>query len=212
MNQTGYFFRNQGILLLLVVLFMSAAPHSGRAEAPGCKAARDYIGKVTADVTKVFSNRSYSANTRERKFGKLMRKYTDFNGMNRFALGRYARVMPKSLMSRYYKLSQAFIVKTLFAKFGDFNGQTYKIWNCKPDKRGFNIGGYIHSATGVPIIDVKWWLRKDRSGKFIVSDLGVASFRLKIEQRNTFVPIIRKNGGNPRALLTYLKNQIAENT
>jgi ABC-type transporter MlaC component len=132
--------------------------------------------------------------------------------MNRFALGRYARVMPKSLMSRYYKLSQTFIVRTLFAKFGDFKGQTYKIWNCKPDKRGFNIGGYIHSASGVPIIDVKWWLRKTRSGKFIVSDLGVASFRLKIEQRNTFVPIIRKNGGNPKALLTYLKNQIAENT
>ena len=183
-----------------------------RAEAKGCKAARDYVNEVAANVTGVFSNPEYSRNTRERKFGQMMRKYTDFNGMNRFALGRYVRIMPKAMMPKYYKLSQTLVVKVLFAKFGDFKGQIYKIWNCRPEKRGFRVGGYIHSAKGFPIIDVYWWLEPTRSGKFIVTDLGVASFRLKIEQRNTFVPVLRKNGGDPKALLSYLKDRIAKNT
>ena len=128
--------------------------------------------------------------------------------MANYALGRYARSMPASYKSEYYRLAKQMMVHLFTAKMGAYNNRSYKIWNCKPKGNGFVIGGAIVESNGNIVIDVNW-LMMPAGNSMKVLDISVAHIWLRQEQRRAFRSVLSRNRGDFKALLKYMRKQIA---
>jgi len=201
------YWEHASMALLVGVAAIAAASGAARAEAPGCKQARTFVGKVSTKVAGALAAPGARV-VRERRFARVFHNYADFMNMNRFALGRYARSLPKSLKTAYYGLAERLALKNMFSKFGAYNGQSYKIQSCNPRGNGYVVGGAIVRRNGSTVIDVNWRLSSTKSRRLKVLDISVAHFWMNQHRRSFFVSVISKARGDHKALLAYMRNKI----
>ncbi len=185
---------------LALPMFTLASP--ANAEVPGCTQARSFVNTVSAKITGALRSRT----GRKQKFARVFKRYADLYGMANFALGRYARTLPKSKKSEYYRLAENMVVHMLSSQMGAVKGRSYKIWKCSPHGAGFAINGAIVEANGNMVITVHWRLKATRRG-LKVADLSVAHLWLTQQQRSSFRTVMSRNNGDINALFAHMRKK-----
>jgi ABC-type transporter MlaC component len=118
-------------------------------------------------------------------------RYADLNSIAMFALGPYRKSLPKGREGEYVALSKKFMGSFLAQYSSKFSGNSIKITTC----RGNVIGAKLSSGQTLTF--------RLRGGRRI-EDVNVSGIWLAQTLRSKFTGVIRNNGGDVGALMSWL--------
>ncbi len=143
----------------------------------------------------------------KRKFLDLLTRNANIRAVARFALGKYRRRIPKSLMPEYYRLVLDYIAGMFVYYRRDLAAEDIRA--LKSRKRG--------SWTTVETVLVfpggkeskALWRIYTGGGPLRVGDLNIKGIWLSLRMRDKFVSILNKSKGDFSALMQYLRENAA---
>jgi phospholipid transport system substrate-binding protein len=174
---------------LAVLLFLGTLSATTPSFAATCPA-EGFI--QTAGAAFMGAARSGSASA----FTGAASRYADLHSIALFALGPYRKNLPKGREGEYMALSKKFMGQFMAQYSKKFSGHGITITSCS----GNTVGTRLSSGQ-----NLTFRLRKAGSG-YRVEDISVSSIWLAQQLRTKFTSVIRKNGGDVNALLSYLSN------
>jgi len=147
----------------------------------------------------------------EKQFRRIFLRNADINTIGRFTLGKYARRISSSQRKTFNQLLSRFIVKVFIGRMRGTKSTGLKILGTTERKKGrdYLVKSLVNLPSSAPI-RVNWRIFKNRSGRLKLFDISIEGLWLAQEQRSIFVNIISRSNGKISALLTHLKQQIAE--
>ncbi len=173
--------------LMLVIGLMIAAP----IEAQAC-GAKGFVKEVSGKMLSAAKSGSVG------RFRSLIKNYADVGAIGSFALGRHRTLVPASNKTAYEKGMLEFMAKTL-ANYGrKFRAIDVEVGRCAGSK--VNAKLIRSSGRAQPVI----YKVKKRGARYKVVDLQVQNVWLGPLLRTTFDGVIKKAGGNIKALYKFL--------
>lgn len=138
-------------------------------------------------------------------FRRLLERYGDIGPVAQFALGPYAKSLPKSRRTEYYRLVTRFTAGVFNFYSKEFKGARVEV-SGETERRGnFTvIDTRVTYPDGRPSRQLRWRVAA-RNGRYKVSDVSVAGFWLTLQLRSEFVSFLRKNKGSFDALFVALR-------
>ena len=156
--------------------------------APPLQAADCPAEGMVQDAADAFAkaSRSHSANA----FATSAARFTDMRALALFALGPYRSQLPVGMESRYVSLAKIFMGHFMAQYAGRIGDSALTIVTCSPKFISARMGGnsILFNLAGGRITDVT------------VSGVSIAH-----AMREKFVGIITNNGGDVKALISYLE-------
>ncbi len=201
--------RTFSIVLMLALAIMTIgllSPVTTLAASP----AEAMVERFGNQVIKILGSNS-SASQQEKQFRRIFLRNADINTIGRFTLGKYARRISSSQRKTFNQLLSRFIVKVFIGRMRGTKSTGLKIVGTTERKKGrdYLVKSLVNLPSSAPI-RVNWRIFKNRSGRLKLFDISIEGLWLAQEQRSIFVNIISRSNGKISALLTHLKQQIAE--
>jgi ABC-type transporter MlaC component len=109
-------------------------------------------------------------------------------------------------LQEFYRLYPTFMVRALNYKLDDYRGQAFRVTG----KR--KIGGQTVISSDIGgRVQLDWHLAKfGPAREYRIADVTIAGASMKIALRDQFASWIQSNGGQFRALLAVMRQQIAQ--
>ena len=192
------------------VLAASAwVPWPAIAEAGDDKAALALVREMADKTLAMLRNKSDTRAQREKQVSELYRRYFAIRSIGRFVLGRFWRRATEAQRQDYLNLFEVYAVKMLTDLSTRYADESFEITQALPDGKGFAVSGRVFTTAGKPV-EVRFRLRRRRSGALVVVDVLVENLSMSITVRNEFAAVIRKDGGGIEALMDSLRKKIRE--
>ena len=165
--------------------------------------AQSYAVSLGQQVIRLTSS-GISDATLKKRFVSLFTRTANIDSVARFALGKYARRLPRKLWPTYRRLVLIYITNLLVWYRKELAAQTVVAkgrisrqgrWLTVPTQLVFPNG-----ATST----VKWRIL-DAGGRYHVGDVNIKGIWLSLRMRDKFVAILNKSGGDFAPLLAYLR-------
>jgi len=188
-----------------------ASPSSSSANP--AEEAKDYVQKLADETISILSKDGQTPSEREAAFRELFTENLDIPRVAGFALGQYARLPSPEEKKEYLQLIEEFIVKVYANRLSAYTDQTFHVnGSVEKGSKGKEVivESKIEFASGREPVPVDWWLLRQDGGGFKVFDVKVLGVWMAQEQRDTFISVIRNNGGKFEALLKHLRAQIGQ--
>ncbi len=168
------------------------------------------VSKFGNKVIKILASNS-PVSQQEKQFRTAFLRNADINTIGRFTLGKYARKIKKSERREFNRLLGRFIVKVFIGRLKGTKSTGLQILGTTERKKGrdYLVKSLVNIPNDAPI-RVNWRIFKNKSGRLRLFDISIEGLWLAQEQRSIFVNIISRNNGKISALLTHLKQQIAQ--
>ncbi len=142
-------------------------------------------------------------------FQRLFDENFDVPAIARFVLGPYWRTASEEQRQEFTKLFDTYVVRVYLVRFGEYTGERLKITETR--RLGENsslVSTQIFRPGGAPPIHIDW--RVDRIGmRFKITDVSVEGISMAILQRQEFASVIQRGGHQIEALLTLLRERLA---
>lgn len=195
------------------VFFAGIIAFAGISGGAGAQAAEDagaFIMHMTDKALDALSNPELSNKDRAEKFRSLLREGMDISDVARRALGPYVRRATDEELNEFEALLEENIVRKYAILFKDYSGQKIELIDTKEGRRGTqNVTVLIHRHGSAPPVKVRWIVH-EIEGAMKVIDIIVESVSMVTTQKEEFVAVIRRNGGQIDALLQELRERNAE--
>lgn len=120
-------------------------------------------------------------------------RYADLRSIAMFALGPYRKDLPKGREGEYVALSKKFMGNFMSQYASKFSGNSIKITSCN----GNVIGTKLSSGQTLTF---------RLQGGHRIADVSVSGVWLAQTMRSRFISVIRNNGGDVGALMSWLGN------
>ena len=140
-----------------------------------------------------------------RGFERLLGAYANMNGVARFALGRYRKNLPNSEKNNYYTLVKRFVAGLFVDYVDDFRGERLAIRRSRKNGSAVIVDSEIIFPHKLPA-PVEWRVSSSNS-RHRVTDVKIRGVWMRLQMRQKFVRILKKNHGDINALMSYLQNQ-----
>ena len=129
-----------------------------------------------------------------------------------FCLGNYWQKASESQRVEYQKLFEGLIVQSYSQRLRSiYNGQELVFGATRPDgKMGTWVSSRFNASSNAPSEEVLWRVRRTESDQYRVIDVVFASVSLVVTQRDDFVSILQRNGGNMDEFLATLRDKVAK--
>jgi phospholipid transport system substrate-binding protein len=174
--------------------------------------AKAYVQQLADETIAILSKDGQTPSEREAAFRELFTENLDIPRVAGFALGQYARLPSPEEKKEYIQLIEEFIVKVYANRLSAYTDQTFHV-NGAVEKgskgKEVIVESKIEFASGREPVPVDWWLLRQDEG-FKVFDVKVLGIWMAQEQRDTFISVIRNNGGKFEPLLKHLRAQIGQ--
>lgn len=195
-------------LMLSAGLAWSPAAEAGPAEdnARGFvkSLAERALGTLKADMPKP---------ERDKLFHQILAEGFDVPAIARFSMGGYWEKASEAERQEYLKLFQDLIVQTYSARLASvYNGQKLDVGAARPDGK---IGMWVQSKIVSPdpadeSVRIDWRLRQPGGDKHKVIDVVVNNISMVVTQRDDFVAVLQRNGGDVKGFLGTLRDKITK--
>jgi phospholipid transport system substrate-binding protein len=129
------------------------------------------------------------------RFRSLLQRYSAYQGVAMFALGRYRKQLPESKRDRYVGLALNFVASTFARNSKSFAGERFVATSAGDG----TVRGKIQFANGQSA-NVDW---RVRGGKII--DVNIQGVWLTLQLRDQFTGVLGRNNGDFDALFKYLQ-------
>jgi phospholipid transport system substrate-binding protein len=150
---------------------------------------------------------------RDKRFQELLGEGFDVPAIARFCLGGFWDKATEAERQEYTKLFQDLIVQTYSARLGSiYNGQKLDVGAARADgKVGMWVTTRIVSPNaGDDPVRVDWRVRQPSGTTYKVVDVVVNNISMVVTQRDDFVGVLQRNGGNMKDFMGMLRDKITK--
>lgn len=190
--------------------FIALIGFAGTSDARAAEDAGTFIMRMADKAVGALSNPDLSNQDRAERFRTLLREGMDISDVARRALGPYVRRATDEELNEFESLLEENIVRKYAILFKNYTGQKVELVDTKEGRRGTqNVTVLIHRNDGAPPVNVRWVVH-EIDGSLKVIDIIVERVSMVTTQKEEFVSVIRRNGGQIDALLQELRERNAE--
>ncbi|MBM3602885.1 MAG: hypothetical protein FJX22_03800, partial [Alphaproteobacteria bacterium] len=150
-----------------------------------------------------------SDDEREARFRELFLSSFDDLTISRFVLSSYWRVATEAQRGAFRDLFREVLVRTYARRFAGYHGETLVVKGTKPlTQGGGSVVSTVLNRNAEPPVEIDWRLSQGADGQYRVIDLVVEGVSMSVTQRNEYLAMIQRNGGNIDALITALQQRL----
>ena len=191
------------IIILCSVFFLSLSPVMAE-KSPEAEA---FVMDVSNRVIDILS---YTSTTeKEDAFRKLLNEKANLKRIAAFTLGKYRRQLSPAELQEFQSLFESMITKVYTNRLGTYEDQQIIVLGSEKKKKDYLVETELRFKDGSDPIAIVWRLRQEKDGRITLFDLRVLGIWMALEQRETFLSILKNNNEDFNVLLDNLRQQIA---
>ena len=191
------------IIILCSVFFLSISPVMAE-KSPEAEA---FVMDVSNRVIDILS---YTSTTeKEDAFRTLLNEKANLKRIAAFTLGKYRRQLSPAELQEFQSLFESMITKVYANRLGTYEDQQIIVLGSEKKKKDYLVETELRFKDGSDPIAIVWRLRQEKDGKITLFDLRVLGIWMALEQRETFLSILKNNNEDFDVLLDNLRQQIA---
>ncbi|MEO1476818.1 MAG: ABC transporter substrate-binding protein [Pseudomonadota bacterium] len=150
---------------------------------------------------------------RTEQFSTYLNKFSNFDRISNFVIGKYARRFEREDLIRYREAFRAYNLAAYEAQFDQYRGSNITVTGSTDrSERDSIVDSVLNSADGDEF-DVRWRVLL-RDGQHEVVDVALNVdgnlLWLAIEQRAQFIDLLDRENGSANALISKLEELTAE--
>ena len=191
------------IIILCSVFFLSISPVMAE-KSPEAEA---FVMDVSNRVIDILS---YTSTTKkEDAFRTLLNEKANLKRIAAFTLGKYRRQLSPAELKEFQSLFESMITKVYANRLGTYDDQQIIVLGSEKKKKDYLVETELRFKDGSDPITIVWRLRQEKDGRITLFDLRVLGIWMALEQRETFLSILKNNNEDFDVLLDNLRQQIA---
>ena len=191
------------IIILCSVFFLSISPVMAE-KSPEAEA---FVMDVSNRVIDILS---YTSTTeKEDAFRTLLNEKANLKRIAAFTLGKYRRQLSPAELQEFQSLFESMITKVYANRLGTYEDQQIILLGSEKKKKDYLVETELRFKDGSDPIAIVWRLRQEKDGRITLFDLRVLGIWMALEQRETFLSILKNNNEDFDVLLDNLRQQIA---
>ena len=191
------------IIILCSAFFLSLSPVMAE-KSPEAEA---FVVDVSNRVIDILS---YSSSTeKEDAFRKLLNEKANLKRIAAFTLGKYRRQLSPAELKEFQSLFESMITKVYANRLGTYEDQKIIVLGSEKKKKDYLVETELRFKDGSDPIAIVWRLRQEKDGRITLFDLRVLGIWMALEQRETFLSILKNNNEDFDVLLDNLRQQLA---
>lgn len=148
---------------------------------------------------------------RDKVFEQILQDGFDVKAIGIFCVGSYWNKMTDQERQEYISLFEKLIVQTYSSRMSSvYNGQNLAIGAARPDgKSGAWVTSKIVSTNPADEpIRIDWRVRQQDGKGLKIIDVVVTNISMVVTQRDDFVGVLQRNGGNIPEFLNMLRDKV----
>lgn len=198
-------------LILAASALAIPAMFRGTAHAQGVDTGRaaSLIETAGQELVSALNNTGLSVAQRRERVAGVLRRTIDIEGTGRFILGRYWRTASPQEQQDYLRLFDEIIIRNLSARFGEYQGVRFTMGRSQQRTEEDVLVNTIVERPNSPSFSLDWRVA-DLGGQLKVVDVIAEGTSLRLTTRSEYSSVIQRNGGQVGALLTAMRQQIAQ--
>lgn len=194
--------------LLAFAAALALLPTTRHAFAQSTEKASAFV-KSTGDKLVAVVNGPGSAAAKRAEMTTILNTAVDVDGIAKFCLGRFWRSATPEQQAQYVKLFHEVLVTNITAKLGEYKGVTFTMGRSKPQDEEAVVSTTVERPNNPPTaVD---WIISNPSGNAKIIDVVAEGTSLRLTQRQDYASYLSHNNNNVDALISAMKNQIAQN-
>ena len=191
------------IIILCSVFFLSLSPVMAE-KSPEAEA---FVMDVSNRVIDILS---YTSTTeKEDAFRTLLNEKANLKRIAAVTLGKYRRQLSPAELQEFQSLFESMITKVYANRLGTYEDQQIIVLGSEKKKKDYLVETELRFKDGSDPIAIVWRLRQEKDGRITLFDLRVLGIWMALEQRETFLSILKNNNEDFDVLLDNLRQQIA---
>ena len=191
------------IIILCSVFFLSISPVMAE-KSPEAEA---FVMDVSNRVIDILS---YTSTTeKEDAFRTLLNEKANLKRIAAFTLGKYRRQISPAELQEFQSLFESMITKVYANRLGTYDDQQIIVLGSEKKKKDYLVETELRFKDGSDPIAIVWRLRQEKDGRITLFDLRILGIWMALEQRETFLSILKNNNEDFDILLDNLRQQIA---
>lgn len=191
------------IIILCSLFFLSISPVMAE-KSPEAEA---FVMDVSNRVIDILS---YTSTTeKEDAFRTLLNEKANLKRIAAFTLGKYRRQLSPAELQEFQSLFESMITKVYANRLGTYEDQKIIVLGSEKKKKDYLVETELRFKDGSDPIAIVWRLRQEKDGRITLFDLRVLGIWMALEQRETFLSILKNNNEDFDVLLDNLRQQIA---
>ncbi|NCG11422.1 MAG: hypothetical protein GWP33_10160 [Alphaproteobacteria bacterium] len=191
------------IIILCSVFFLSLTPVVAE-KSPEAEA---FVMDVSNQVIEILN--LTSAQEKEDEFRVLLNNKANLKRIAAFTLGKYRRQLSPTELQEFQSLFETMITKVYANRLGSYEDQKIVVLGSEKKKKDYLVETELRFNDGSDPIAIVWRLRQEKDGRITLFDLRVLGIWMALEQRETFLSILKNNNEDYNVLLDNLRQQIS---
>lgn len=194
-----------GILSAIVVAGLAMqAPQAAPAAAEEPDA---FIERLAVTAIDSLTAKDLDPRERQDRFRALLRDGMDLERVGAFVLGPYRRQATEDQIERFQTELEDYVVASYAWRFGEYSGESFEVADVREGRRGAKIvKSTLHQQDGGPPINVEWHVSENPDG-WKIFDIVVERLSMMVTQREDFVAVIKRGGGDVDVLIDELRKK-----
>jgi phospholipid transport system substrate-binding protein len=197
--------RRQLLTLAAGVVLAQAALPTGRAWADNASA---FVKETGEKLVAVVNSPGTPAEKRPR-LTQIISQAVDVDGVARFCLGRYWRQATPQQQQQYLSLFHEVLVTNITGKLGEYQGVTFTVGRTRTEGDNEVVSTVVTRPNNPPT-NVDWVISNPNTHPQII-DVIAEGTSLRLTQRSDYASYLAHNNNNINALITAMRNQVAQN-
>ena len=153
---------------------------------------------------------NYTSTTeKEYAFRALLNEKANLKRIAAFTLGKYRRQISPAELQEFQSLFESMITKVYANRLGTYEDQKIIVLGSEKKKKDYLVETELRFKDGSDPIAIVWRLRQEKDGRITLFDLRVLGIWMALEQRETFLSILKNNNDYFDILLDYLGQHIS---
>ena len=191
------------IIILCSVFFLSLTPVVAE-KSPEAEA---FVMDVSNQVIEILN--LTTAHEKEDEFRVLLNNKANLKRIAAFTLGKYRRQLSLTELQEFQSLFETMITKVYANRLGSYEDQKIVVLGSEKKKKDYLVETELRFNDGSDPIAILWRLRQEKDGRITLFDLRVLGIWMALEQRETFLSILKNNNEDFNVLLDNLRQQIS---
>ena len=190
-------------IILCSVFFLSLTPVVAE-KSPEAEA---FVIDVSNQVIEILN--LTTAQEKEDEFRALLNNKANLKRIAAFTLGKYRRQLSPAELQEFQSLFETMITKVYANRLGSYEDQKIVVLGSEKKKKDYLVETELRFNDGSDPIAIVWRLRQENDGRITLFDLRVLGIWMALEQRETFLSILKNNNEDFNVLLDNLRQQIS---
>lgn len=193
--------------LVFVAMLLNASPVDADART------EVFVQKNASEILQSLNDPKLSAGQRATVFSGYMDRFTDFDTVSNFTIGKYARRFSQEELRRYRTAFRIYTMTFYELELDSYRGETVIVKDSIDRSESDSIVNTVIKGDDGKDMDVRWRVQT-KGGKYQVVDVALNRdgnlIWLAIEQRAQFLALLDKSNGSAETLIDRIESMTAE--